>query len=51
MMDGSDYEESDAGFGDGSDDAFDEDSDEDVPNIDFLLEELEDSDEQCALRR
>ena len=42
----SDYEESDAGFGDGFDDAFDEDSDEDMHmDIDFLLEELEDSDE------
>ena len=44
-MDGGDYDESDEEFDYGFNDAVVEDGDEDVPHIDFLLEELEDSDE------
>ena len=42
-MDGSDYDESDEGFDYGVDEDDDEDDDEDVPDIDVLLEGLEDS--------
>ena len=42
-MDGSDYDESDEGFDYGVDEDDDEDDDEDVPDIDVLLEGLENS--------